>query len=68
VLVELTPKARAFGDRVHALKHAQLRAVMDTLEPHERPAFVRGLEALAHVLRLEPSALPGCPAWLVRDG
>lgn len=51
VLVWLTPEAREFGDQLYALRCAQVRATLDRLEPDERAAFVRGLRALAAVLR-----------------
>ena len=50
VLVWLTPEAREFGSQLYALRCAQVRATLDRLEPDERPAFVRGLQALAAVL------------------
>ena len=51
VLVWLTPEARAFGARLYALRCDQVRRTLDRLEPADRPAFVRGLQALAAVLR-----------------
>lgn len=64
VLVDLTPKAREFGREVHELRVRQLRAALDRLNPEERPAFVRSLEALVAALRLDPDELPPLPEEL----
>ena len=60
VLVWLTPAAREFGDQLYALRCAQMRATLDRLEPAERLAFVRGLQALAAVLGEDAAAAKQC--------
>ncbi|HUG14887.1 MAG TPA: MarR family transcriptional regulator [Thermomicrobiales bacterium] len=50
VIVSLTPRARAFGDRIYQLRRAQVKAALDRLEPHEWPMFVRSIQALADAL------------------
>ncbi|HYI14604.1 MAG TPA: MarR family transcriptional regulator [Thermomicrobiales bacterium] len=61
VLVDLTPKARTFAREIHELRVRQFRAALDQLEPEERPAFLRSLEALVEALRLDPDDLPPLP-------
>lgn len=69
VLVELTPHAREFGREIYELRLRQLRAALDRLDPVERPAFLRSLEALVEALRLDPAELPPLPEKLrPRDG
>jgi len=61
VLVDLTPKARAFAQELHELRLRQMRAALDHLDPADRPAFLRSLEALVMALRLDPDELPPVP-------
>ncbi len=61
VLVDLTPKARTFAREIHELRVRQLRAALDRLDPDDRPAFLRSLEALVAALRLSPDELPALP-------
>jgi DNA-binding MarR family transcriptional regulator len=61
VLVDLTPRAREYGNAMHELRRRQLRAAIERLAPHERPVFLRSLEALVEALRLEAGDLAGCP-------
>jgi DNA-binding MarR family transcriptional regulator len=61
VVLELTPQAREMGQQIHDMRRMQLRAVMDRLEPDERPVFVKSLLALADVLLSDVQDLPGCP-------
>ncbi len=65
VLIDLTPVARGFGREIHTLRMRQLLAALDLLEPEERPAFLRSLQALVEALRLEPDELPALPDGLV---
>lgn len=58
VLVWLTPEARVFAERMHALRRAQLQAVFDRLEPAERPVFARSMRTFVEVLRLQAHELP----------
>ncbi len=60
VLVWLTPQAREFGSQLYALRCAQVRAAFDRLAPDERPAFVRGLQALAAVLNEDAVGASWC--------
>jgi DNA-binding MarR family transcriptional regulator len=60
VVLALTPKAREMGQQIHEIRRAQIRAVMDRLEPDERPVFVKSLLALADVLMADVQSLPGC--------
>jgi len=64
VLVDLTPKAREFGREVHELRLRQLCAALDRLDPADRPAFLRSLEALVEALRLDQAELPPLPEGL----
>jgi DNA-binding MarR family transcriptional regulator len=66
VLVWLTPEAERFKTEMRALRRAQLRAALDRLEPAERPAFVRSLEALVAALRLEPDPTPNAASFGVK--
>jgi DNA-binding MarR family transcriptional regulator len=61
VLVRLTAEARDFATRIHQLRRAQIRAALERMEPHERPVFVRSMQAFAEALRLEPGDLTPCP-------
>lgn len=54
VLLRLTPRARAFGDELHALRRAQIRAALDLLTPEERPYLLRVVQVLAEALRGDP--------------
>jgi DNA-binding MarR family transcriptional regulator len=60
VVLGLTPHAREMGHQIHEMRRAHLRAVMDRLEPEERPVFVKSLLALADVLTSDVQDLPGC--------
>jgi DNA-binding MarR family transcriptional regulator len=60
VVLALTPRAREMGQQIHAIRRAQIRAVMDRLEPDERPVFVKSIQALADVLMADVQSLPGC--------
>ncbi|MDQ3549651.1 MAG: MarR family transcriptional regulator [Chloroflexota bacterium] len=64
VLVGLTPKASEFGREIHELRLRQLRAALDRLDPVDRPAFARALQALVEALRLDPDELPPLPEGL----
>jgi hypothetical protein len=46
VLIEATPEAQRIGEQLRALRTAQLRRALERIPPTERPAFIRGLEAL----------------------
>lgn len=59
VLVRLTKQARQRGERMHALRYAQLQSAIAQIPSAERPAFVNGLRILAEVLNQDPRELPG---------
>jgi DNA-binding MarR family transcriptional regulator len=61
VLLRLTPRAREHGDRLHALRRAQIRAALDRLAPEERPYLLRAIQALAEALRETPAVADPTP-------
>lgn len=64
VLVRLTPRARAFGDRIHDIRRAQVIAALELLTPEQRPYLLPVVQALAEALLLESHELElaSCPA------
>lgn len=56
VLLRLTPRAREFGDRLHAVRRAQIRSALDQLAPEERPYLLRSVQVLADALQIDPLA------------
>jgi len=46
VLIHATPESARISARLRELREAQIRYALDQLAPHERPVFIRSLEAL----------------------
>lgn len=63
VVIQLTPAARAIGDKVHEIHRAQVQSALDRMAPEERPVFVRSLRALAEALHESVDAMQkgDCP-------
>jgi DNA-binding MarR family transcriptional regulator len=54
VLVELTPKAIELTSFICEIQRAQMRAVLESFEPAERPIVIRTLEVFSQVLERDP--------------
>jgi DNA-binding MarR family transcriptional regulator len=59
VLVELTPKATELAGYIYELQRAQVRAVLESFEPAERPTVIRTLEVFSKVLERDPREVLG---------
>ena len=56
VLISLTPRARAFGDRLHAARRERIRSALSRLDPAEHAVLLRSIQALAEAFQVEPAA------------
>jgi DNA-binding MarR family transcriptional regulator len=68
VLICLTPRARAFGNRLHVARREQIRSAMSRLDPAEHGALLRSIQALAEAFRPVPAARASHPAASAAHG
>ena len=67
VLIAATPESLLIGQKLCDLRRDQMRHALSQLAPHERPTFIRALEALVAGLTNGLELAPGCPATAGRS-